>query len=230
MKTKKFIKHELPADKYEIVETFSLSEGEYITCENCGKVIRNIAIVQDSKGKKFHVGLDCAETLSGIDEYDIAYWSENFNIAKTIRAKVNKARKLGAEITVGNTYWNKNIQIRMQKPGVISRSEEVTEDFLKKYLPELAKVCKVNYDFAPISEDVFNIENGETFNGYTFYYKVKTKQMSWGEHKFAYAEAWKDGVKIGESTNGGCDKRACMTECARMFNKMSFDAGLRPLC
>ncbi len=52
---------------YEIVESYyrSIEDGGGC-CANCGKVIANIAVVQDASGRKFDVGMDCAATLSGI--------------------------------------------------------------------------------------------------------------------------------------------------------------------
>lgn len=32
---------------------------------------QNVAVIQNSKSETFHVGLDCAQTLSGITDFDI---------------------------------------------------------------------------------------------------------------------------------------------------------------
>lgn len=144
---KKFIKHNLPVEKYEIIETYSLSESDYIVCDNCGKVIRNIAVVQDSHGKRYNVGLDCAETLSGIDEYDIMYWSDNFNRSKSIRAKIrNVSKKYNITPVVENFIGEKTPRIILSGDGFFWTEAE-TEEFLKKYLPELAMIARVNYEY-----------------------------------------------------------------------------------
>lgn len=222
---KTFIKRLLPVSRYKIVETYSLAKEDYFTCENCGKVIHNIAVVKDSNGRMYHVGLDCAATLSGIDEFDIAYWGNGFNIAKNIRAKLNKARRAGLEISVGNFYYDiKNISICFG-----NGRETVSEEFLKKYLPELAKTARVNKDFTPIDADTFWVENGGTYNGYTFRYSIKSETRSWGEHRFSYAEIWKDGVLLLSGSNGGQTEDACISECARLYNSVVFANGLRPI-
>jgi hypothetical protein len=42
----------------------SLFDAEYVgCCDNCGKVIVNIATVKDEAGKTFEIGLACKKTL-----------------------------------------------------------------------------------------------------------------------------------------------------------------------
>ena len=228
----KYIKRQLPADHYKLVDSYSLSPDDYIICENCGKVIRNIGIVEDSKGKRFCVGLDCAATLSGIDEYDIEYYNNGFNIAKAIRAKIRRETKKGASIEVRNYYYDKpgQLQIRAINADYIGGScllEEVSTDFIKKYLPELAKVAQVNENFAAIDAKTFSIEDGGTFRGYTFHYQLKAHEK-WG-HTYAYAEILKDGKVIKTGSNGGTDTGACMYECGHLYNDVAFAAGLHAL-
>jgi len=40
-----------------------LLEGFGCTCDNCGKLIANIATVENPKGEKFNIGFDCLETF-----------------------------------------------------------------------------------------------------------------------------------------------------------------------
>lgn len=232
MKTKKYIQRALPADRYKLVDSYSLGEGDYITCENCGKVIRNIGIVEDSKGRRFCVGLDCAATLSGITESDIEYYNQGFNIAKSIRAKIRRETKKGSDIIVRNYYYNKpgQLQIKAINADYIGGScllEEVSTDFIKKYLPELAKIAQVNESFERIDDKAFRIENGGTFRGYAFRYQLKVNER-WG-HTFAYAEILKDGKVIKSGSNGGTDLNACQFECGLLYNAVAFEAGLHAL-
>jgi hypothetical protein len=45
----------------------SMMDGNGSSCDNCGKLITNMAEVKDLKsGKQYIVGQDCAETLTGI--------------------------------------------------------------------------------------------------------------------------------------------------------------------
>ncbi len=50
----------------------SILDGGGTTCDNCGRIIVNIATVETEQGKKYTVGLDCAETLSLVDCND--FW------------------------------------------------------------------------------------------------------------------------------------------------------------
>lgn len=232
MKIKKYIKRELPADRYTLVDSYSLGEGDYITCQNCGKVIRNIGIVEDSKGRRYCVGMDCAATLSGITESDIEFYNDCFNVAKSIRAKIRRETKRGANIIVRNYYYTKTGQVEIvaetTKGTRTSRwtLDAVKTDFLKKYLPELAKVAKINEHFEKIDENTFIIENGDTFNGYAFRYEIKYNKYG---DPFAYAEIMQGGKVIKSGSNGGRDLDACRAECARLYNAVAFDAVLHPL-
>jgi len=61
----------LPLDtEYKIIGHDCLVDN-YTSCENCSRVICNIATIEDTEGHKYSVGLDCAETLSGIHALDI---------------------------------------------------------------------------------------------------------------------------------------------------------------
>ena len=41
-------------------------------CENCGRLISNIATISDSIGKHYIVGLDCAKTILDVKNYEDA--------------------------------------------------------------------------------------------------------------------------------------------------------------
>lgn len=231
MRTKKFIKHALPADNYRIVDTYSLGEDDYLVCDNCGKVIKNIAVVQNSKGNRYCVGMDCAETLSGITEDDIDYWNSDFERAKSIRAKVRKYTKKGATIRVQNMMGTNSIYVdilKVENPeclGDYYSYEKVSADFLKKYLPELAKIAKVNFDFIPAKECSFYLVNS-MYDGYLFKKEIRTGEYNC---KYAYAEIYKDGELLASGSNGGNDGSALMSECIRLYNKVEFEKGLEPL-
>lgn len=97
----KTIQRNLPIDTtYSIVESFykSLEDGGDI-CNNCGKLISNVAIIKDAKGVAYHVGLDCASTLSGIKEdFSFEYIHKSrFNQAKQARATLQKMLKKAKE-------------------------------------------------------------------------------------------------------------------------------------
>ena len=60
------MKHQLIDKKLTLVSITrgNLFDAEYIgCCENCGKIIVNIATVKDEAGKHYDIGLDCKKTL-----------------------------------------------------------------------------------------------------------------------------------------------------------------------
>jgi hypothetical protein len=69
-------RHNLPIDrKYTLVGfdyAGTFEDGGGATCENCGRLIVNIATLKDNEGHSYIVGLDCAETLQLTDSDD--FW------------------------------------------------------------------------------------------------------------------------------------------------------------
>lgn len=90
---KSIIRRNLPLnDNYIIVDSFYTGGMENAcTCDNCNKLITNVATIKNSKDVQFHVGLDCAETLTNLMGLD----SVRFEFAemKALVAKANKAKK-----------------------------------------------------------------------------------------------------------------------------------------
>jgi hypothetical protein len=232
MNDKKAIRRNLPFDKYRIVESFY--SADYCTCDNCNKVLRNVAVIQNSKAETFHVGLDCAKTLSGITEMDIYRHENMFESAKRIRAKVNKAIKLGGTLTVQNSYWSNDIEISVTKVEHATASidyyvrESVNNiDFLKKYLPEYAAIAKVNFDFNMVDKNERIItESNLNYKQYSFSYKYNTS-------KYGYVTVevfiYESGVLLASSGNGGSNFDAVNTEATRLYNKVEFNKGLKPI-
>ena len=233
MITKKAIRRNLPFDKYSIVESFY--SPDYCTCDNCNKVLKNVAVIQNSKSETFHVGLDCAQTLSGITELDINIHENNFECAKRIRSKVNKAIKLGGILSVQNSYFSNEIEISVTK---IKHAEALIDyyvresvssvEFLKKYLPEYAKITKVNLDFKMIdkSERIIT-ENSLNYRNYTFSYKYNTSAYGYVTVEVCiYDNA---GKLLASGGNGGSNFDAVNTEAIRLYNKVEFNKGLKPL-
>lgn len=91
----------LPTDRnYKIKSiTYSkLEDGLATCCDNCNKVITNIAQLEDSLNKEWKVGLDCAETLSSIKNDFDEYWKleaakETFQKGKSFRSRILKELK-----------------------------------------------------------------------------------------------------------------------------------------
>lgn len=63
---KKVIQRMLPLDvKYRLIEVtyLSIEDGGGCSCDNCGKLITNIAHIQNDQGKNYAIGLDCLDTI-----------------------------------------------------------------------------------------------------------------------------------------------------------------------
>lgn len=63
---KQIIQRALPLDvKYILTDKkyIPLLEGFGLGCDNCGKLIANIATVKNDNGETFSIGFDCLETL-----------------------------------------------------------------------------------------------------------------------------------------------------------------------
>jgi hypothetical protein len=111
--SKKLIQRNLSllATTYTILGSwYSSLEDNPQTCANCGRVICNIAEVQDADGNKFMVGMDCAETLVGVkDSFDFSHIHKAcFAQAKQARAKLLKAKKEGATNFSAKTFTDTN--------------------------------------------------------------------------------------------------------------------------
>lgn len=51
-------------EKYTFEGIKDLGEISIISCDNCGAFLRYVATIRDSKNKVYHVGTECAKTLS----------------------------------------------------------------------------------------------------------------------------------------------------------------------
>jgi hypothetical protein len=85
-------RYNLPLDhRYNLIDTTCMGLDNYTSCDNCNRVINNVATLQDENGKKYDVGLDCATTLSLNDTTDIFKLLEQ-------EAKFKKITKLQSDI------------------------------------------------------------------------------------------------------------------------------------
>ena len=226
---KKVIKQQLPIQSYKLIDSYSLGDSDYLVCENCGKAIKNIGVVQGSDGKTYHVGMDCAETLTGIGEMDIEYYSQGFVQAKSLRAKIRKYQKQGGILYSIIPPYEKNGMIevgvkKIEEPDCMGDYyfyESFTKEFISKYMPELKNITLYNPTFKSIPEECF-LELDKT--KYNFKYEVKTHEK-YG-YKYAWASIWKNGNMLYEGSNGGTDEKSCLIECVRLYNKAEFNSGL----
>lgn len=110
--TKKLIQRALPFNQsYTLLETFYVSiEDGGNCCENCGRPISNIAkVIGDSDKLIRYIGMDCAETLTGInDSLDFNFTAKAaFQAGKTARAAITKLLKKAKE-------QNTELEIKIQ--------------------------------------------------------------------------------------------------------------------
>lgn len=88
----------LPMNEKYTVLGVDYSDDATCVCENCGRAIKNITEIQNSKGKKFCVGIDCADTLSSAEisnNWEYQDMKKSHNRLLTQLAKVAKTVKTG---------------------------------------------------------------------------------------------------------------------------------------
>jgi len=189
------IKRNLPLnDNYKIIDSYysSLIEGGGCTCDNCNKSISNIAVIKNDVGKVFNVGLDCAESLSnlsGLHSISVA-----FAESKGIRAKINKAKKVGAKIE-SELLPNGEIVINAANFRIYQKQEFVT-----KYLPEIVPtVINANkIGFKPQQLEV--VSNYKGIEGKKELLSVLPCNVSIGS--FTAKLYTKEGLKMDGTPNG----------------------------
>lgn len=183
---KKVIKRELPIQKYRIVDCYTLDEDK-TPCENCGRPLTNVAIIEGEDGKQYSVGLDCAATLTGINQDDIDYWTNSFTQAKSFRARLKRWCK---EIGSSNYYFvvkylpsgiTSIIAYSDDKPNAYVRFDvndhiKSIEDFIK-FCPDLAKKTYINPNIKDLIPEkdykLFSLMSGEIFDSYRIEYKIE---------------------------------------------------------
>ena len=93
----KAIEGNLPVNKeYKLIDIYygKLEDGGSV-CENCGKIIANIATIE-ADGEKYDVGVDCAEGLlqtSSSDYWDLQQKKKEYNRKLSMIRKIKKHLK-----------------------------------------------------------------------------------------------------------------------------------------
>ena len=110
---KTIIQRHLPLDtNYTLVDKkyIPISEGIGLCCDNCGKLIANIATVKNATGMTYSIGFDCLETLlinnqllagKDIEDYKLfkATLPKIQRFAKRIKEVVTKNKPIGVNVT-----------------------------------------------------------------------------------------------------------------------------------
>lgn len=127
-------------------------------CQNCGKLITNIAVVQGVVDEKiYRIGLDCAATLTGITPDEIAQAKKNMrNEAKLIKwiktdCKMGILDETGEYVSLYNyepRKWsaNRHYDVRLSKRGELLKLAGVKivslEELRQKMLIWIVTDCK----------------------------------------------------------------------------------------
>ena len=138
-------RYNLPINEnYTIIDSFytgGLENG--CPCDNCGKLLANVATIKNSAGVTFNVGLDCAETLSNVNGlFEVKAW---FAEAKALRAKINKLVKTEPATTYEVHYFG------VIMVGYIRIPTEFAKQYMKDILTKVINPDKL--DFAPLAFD-----------------------------------------------------------------------------
>lgn len=166
--SKRIVRRNLPInDIYNLIDSYytgAILDGGGTCCENCNKIITNVAVLQNKEGNKYNVGLDCAETLRNLDYFDFNKVKADFNEAKAIRAKVNKAIKEGKQVEfLINYYGNLNISCS----GKFSETKPIdyAQKFLPDYLKKVSNPEKIGFTYNVLELDTTNLRSRKNANG-----------------------------------------------------------------
>lgn len=97
---KKIIERNLPLNtKYDLigVSYISLEEGGCM-CNNCGKLIANIATIKSEKSV-YHIGLDCLDSI--LENNNLLNDSDYFKYQYSDKTAIQKAKSLRSKILKG---------------------------------------------------------------------------------------------------------------------------------
>jgi len=195
-------------DDYEIIDSYYTGgiENNATTCDNCGKLITNIAEIKNSKGQVFDVGLDCAETLSNLKGlYNVKM---DFQELKSIQAKIRKYEKENKKLDY-KIYSNGNFFIEHDHMTVVNKDIDFSKKYLKKYLEKVSNPEKIGFSYTdkeiniPFEKSIAahnkNLDSKFKVDGYDIHITIKpyhnsvTKEIS--GHDF-YLEVEKQGKNI----------------------------------
>lgn len=148
---KAIIKRNLPLTvRYTVTDKkyIPLSEGYGCGCDNCGKLIANIATVRSEGGEVFNIGFDCLETLlvnnSLLSSLDIADYKR---VKKMIPKVLRFSKQLKELIAMNNGLDG----FKFERPtGMFANSDWLTYWLLKgnaKPYNTGTKIKDMDFDF-----------------------------------------------------------------------------------
>jgi hypothetical protein len=135
-------------DNYQIINSFYTGGIENgCPCDNCNKLIANVAVIKNNNGQVFNVGLDCASTLSKIQGlYDVEV---EFKELKSILAKINKFKKSGFKI---NFLISRNGNLYCYGSGtsnvfIFSKDLDYSQKYLNLFLSKVVNPEKIGFTY-----------------------------------------------------------------------------------
>jgi len=126
--------------KYNVIDTSYKAKDafDFCTCDNCGKIISNIAVIENEQKQRFNVGLDCAMTMS-LYQNDAV-----FNIIEAKKELARRAKftkwyltKCQSVVDDNGLLWFFKTKTEKWTPDWIYRMKK--EYFIKNY--NLKKIC-----------------------------------------------------------------------------------------
>jgi hypothetical protein len=182
---KSIIKRNLNLDiKYNLIDKnyISLIDGNGCTCDNCGKLIANIATVKNENNEIFTIGFDCLETLllnnnllngKSILEYQNfksflpSYIKKSKELKETVKNTnlQNLNKIVSIEVEAQNfinevNYWNGKID---KNGKIISSKQYFTFNYIfengKKYNSNFKMNNEIDVnDFIKIIQNITNLQ------------------------------------------------------------------------
>jgi len=107
----KAIQGNLPIDKkYKIINLIVGDEDNLTNCENCGNIIKNVAIIESENGLRYQIGLDCASALTSKDANYALSELQVMQAKKQMRKKTKFIAELKLAKTIivdknDNAFW-----------------------------------------------------------------------------------------------------------------------------
>ena len=104
-------------------------DGGGCICENCNRIISNIAVIKNTDGQQYHIGFDCLETIMFNNQIIEGVSVEDLKKQKSVINKIIKFAK-----TLSKTYENnKNINVDISGFAIEEKASNSFTDYLTYY-------------------------------------------------------------------------------------------------
>jgi hypothetical protein len=151
MKNKQIITRNLPLTiKYTVIDKkyIPLESGYGCTCDNCGKLIANIATVKNESNEVFNIGFDCMETLLINNQLLSGYDLQAYEAIKKMIPKIIRFSK-----SIKDTI-NKNTSLNIT--GLSFETQTYTSDYYTFYWLKNNELKSRDNDYVKLKDIDFN--------------------------------------------------------------------------